>query len=319
MVVLTDVRSAARAQELEEELPALLGARPLFVQVPRVGEVAALRALLETRLKDPEVVPTSERRARALLAGLALPELRGALVARRAALERTEDTRRHLEGFVSLGQETVASLQRLSAEARLEVSRDLGAGLEAATEATRQDIAALAEGMDWFLWETYRDEVVRTVQARTDTFHAQASETLDEALRRLSEQCNAILVDFEQAVSMPAELANVPGLDFAKDAAFSLAAGRVARKALAYVERMGARGGAALGTVNVARRAVARFYRLGGRKAPAELIRRGVPRVVRPVGQLLKFVAKRIGSSTLPSSPFASSGTPAAPRRPHAT
>ncbi len=146
------------------------------------------------------------------------------------------------------------------------------------------------------VWEAYSEQVVNILDQRIKQIVADSKESLEVKIEELAAQFEDYLHEFEQEVPLPpVDVTNLSRDDLAtlKKEMQKLARGPGLRHLLGNLKNMGGRGGVSLGTMNFARKYTAKIYKLFGKKAPADLIRRGIPNAVRPLAKLFKQMEKR--------------------------
>lgn len=292
--VVTDVRGTDRIAEIRSGLEEALGcsvSAPLLI--PRVGEVSDLRARIHTWSEDPTIILSPEVRAAGAVSCLVLPALRGILAQARRARETTPELKGHLVEWIRYAEGTIATIRGDSRATRMAVRDDLRTCAERAAKEVVRDLLNLIEDMARTKLEAHRREVERAIdRALLEEFPRRAEKELHDALTSFASRCHDTVIAFEQGFD-EIDLGGV-GLSFeSPDVIARLARNRGGQAFLAHVRRMGGRGGVHLGMINQARQLVAKGYRLFGRRAPADLIRSGIPKIIRPFARVLKQVEKR--------------------------
>ena len=294
--VLTDVRTPGRIQEILEGLTSSLGFEvSRHAAIARRGDVEALSSILHEFWEDPDFVTPPARGAELALRNVIIPELEMAVRSRERLLEGRELTRQYLEKWIKDGETYATLLRQKSAEARAKALRELKSVVENTGNQAKMELENVIGQMANFLWETYQDECVRTLQTRLlDDFEHRAEKILSDILAELARDCGEAVEAFDQNIRLDELRISAPNFQELKIAATEITGGQAARRFLGSVNRMGGRGGVKQGTINLERKVVAKLYRLAGFKAaPADLIRSGIPRAIGPLGDTLKFLSRR--------------------------
>lgn len=298
LLVLTDTaRARGRIEEIVEQAADLLGTKQVdWVELPAPGEVDSIRRQLKDLAREQHDAESLDARAGTVLRYLVLPELRSAVKRHLANQERGAEAEGHLQKFVNKGRELIRKLEAETADAERRMTREAREGLQRQIEAIQSELDSFIDETEHTVWEAYRDQVGRTLELRCKQHVSDLSESLDSEMRDLVERFADYLKEFEQDVcdfeAISAQLP--PGELAAVKRAFRRGVqGPGLRGFLGHLGKMGGRGGVTLGTMNFARKYVSKLYRLFGKRAPADLIRSGIPNAVRPLAKLLKFVSKR--------------------------
>lgn len=290
--VLTDVRTPGRIEEVMSGIQEVLGFSPRPpVLVPRRGEVEALRVALQEASAAPELRTGAEGRVRSILREIVLPELRSALAKRRATDPR--EGLRHAREWIEKTEWTRNELRLRSLHHRRVAERRLSELVEETASATRSDLLCfLGESSRWRP-DANRDECQRTLEQRLNIeFRERAESRLRDTLEALQREAEELLRPFDQHFAGAQVTESPPGLDRLQGEATRTILDLASRQFLAHLQRLGGRGGVKLGVMNLARQGASRLYSLAGRRAPADLIRTGIPNATRAIGEGLKRLAR---------------------------
>ena len=300
LIVFTDARGLGREDELLDGLEARLGFRPRHCWVGRPGEVIDLQATLERLRADPTVVAPPAQRTAALVTGFAIPILQRRCDGLLEAADGGSDQAERTEEFIAHVRASQRSITAAGKDFRKLSTKSLKQIARARHGAVGADISRLIDGMtvgDRFVWSGFRDDICATIEVDlVNGYSTAASEALEQHARDLAEHLGEELDRLDQRVRQALPVGETPGFDQLKREGRNLAVERGAARGMAYLVRLGGVGGAKMGTINLARKLAAWFYRLGGKdkRAPAELIRRGIPRAVGRLGTAMKHLSKRM-------------------------
>ncbi len=292
--IITDVRGTDRIAEISSGLQEVLGrslSAPLLV--PRVGEVSDLRKRIDAWSADPTIILSPAARATGSVSCIVLPVLKGTLAQARRGREATPELKSHLAEWISYAEGMIATIREDTQATRKVVRKDLRASAKRAAKGVTNNLLKLVDDMSRRKREAYRREVERTIdRALFGEFPRQAEKQLHKELASFASRCHDTVIAFEQSF----DRITLEGVNLyfeSPDVIGRLARNRGGAAFMARVRRMGGRGGVHLGMINQARQLVAKGYRLFGRRAPADLIRSGIPKVIRPFARVLKRVEEK--------------------------
>ena len=296
--VFTDARTPARVPEILSGMADLLGFPVTqHVAVPRRGATSELQDVIEQRWESPMATVPPQERVKAALEHVVLPELRGALETRRVLQADQDRSREFMRQNTARARRAKQVIRARADHHRAAATSELQQHANRKIEQIRIDLDGLIDGSSRFIWETLKDECTRTLVDHHETFFdEEVKGLLTVRLETLAREVNDELVAFEQEAHQHEVVLDLktPGFDGLGRAAGDTFVGQGARQFLGHLGRLGGRGGVKLGTMNFTRQVVARTYRVFGKRAPAELIRRGIPRAVRHLGSALKFLSKQV-------------------------
>lgn len=293
--VLTDLRTPDRLPEILEGMREILGfetAPPVLV--PKRGEVTDLETRIATALDDAKNHYDLDARARDVLRHGVLPVLGATLERHQARRARRDQSIEHARRFRAGALSTAAYIQQRSEEARAEARQGLEELARERVESAREDVAQLIETSDRFLFDSYKDEVARSLNHHLiEDFTPLAEERLLKIVTRMANDCQDRLDAFEQSLEVGGIPVEAPGLQELKATTGKRGIDFASRRFFLYLNRLGGNGGITLGTMNLGRKVVSKAYRAVGKRASQDLIRKGVPNAVRGLGKALKFVGER--------------------------
>lgn len=290
-VVLTDTgRLPERVEEVKEHLPKVLGESINdWIQVPRYGCIESLSEKLRDLSTGESLEQLRSLQAVHMLDRFFLPGIEARLLERKVASEK------HLENL-PLYRKQLEKIQSVRTKISKSFDSHHEKALAHAGVLVSKFESTYMEGI-----ENLIDSVTFKGRAASTDYFAELREfTTSELHERFSAELSELsLGEMKRFISenekyfeeMETFCASGPEFDIRQDQSVekrSRLADIGLRKLLGYSRRLGGRGGVVLGMMNVARKAVSKVYHLFGRRAPADLIRRGIPRIVKPFAKVLK-------------------------------
>jgi len=290
-VVLIDTdRLPERVDEVMEQLPKELGESiDDWIQVPVRGCISSLMKKLKLLSTSEDSEQLRKLQAAHMLEELFIPGINTRLVARKVASEN------YLEN-IPLYKNQLNKVQTARHEICISFENHYESTLVKADQLVSSFESTYMKGVqDLVDSVTFKGRLTPTsyLTELRDFTSNELDSRFSEELSELSlEEMNSFMSENEKYFEeMETFCATGPEFDIRQDQNIekkSKLVGLGLRKLIGYSRRLGGRGGVVLGMMNVARKAVAKVYHLFGRRAPADLIRRGIPRMVRPFAKVLK-------------------------------
>lgn len=293
VVVLTDVRLPKKAEELLAMARDVLGFSPQVVRVTCQNDIDGLVAFLEKSFHDHEKRRDVLAHTVSILREVAFPLFQGNF---QEPDTYAAEMLPYLYNRLEVTNLTIDKLNKLSEDYKRKTIQDLRAIASRQHKKAKHKSTENIDNIS-FVERLMVKEFAEQCHGVLDgilvcEFEDEVEKTFAESCECLMKECNDALEAFEQEIrATPTVLRSMESQ--LQEIAAKRGTSGIAKMFLGHLGRLGGRGGVKLGTYNFARKGVARAYRLFGKKAPAELIRKTIPRVLGRVSTVLKHLSKR--------------------------
>lgn len=291
--VLTNIRSEGRVEETEEHLAERFPGISPAVRVPWRGQIDALERHLDAWRASRGTARSDERRLDDVLRNVVAPELKRVIAA--ASDPELAGEIAYLEESISKARTTEQKLVASSVQAHARLLGDLHQRAAEAESAARQAVTRYGEDASRWTPDAAQREIVRTVTHHLGAnFNRDVERVVAERLDALQREAEDLIRAFDTDVVTPSIARRAPGFESVVQRAPWHGGHHGVQVAISALGRGlgGNSGSVILGTQNLARMVAARTWRtVTGDTLARETVQRTIPRLVRPVGEALKFIA----------------------------
>lgn len=295
IAVLTDTeRLPGRVSELKDYFQSIPWMSITeWISIPRYGKTDRLQRILRELPTSDSFKIKRHEQSKALLQGLFIPIIQSDIDKRRELADNQELNRRHIQEAIEDLSENRKKIIDLFDRFYQQAHEQTLSLVDHHTSEFENSVNDLMKSIDFHARLTPKDYSRELEDVAHEILETSFFDNLEEvSIKQMESFLEEADKYFEK---IEAACTDIPDLDFEHSddlrfntRVFQIGLGRL----LGYAGKLGGRGGVALGVMNIGRKYVSKIYRLFGRRAPANLIRRGIPRAFRPFSKLLKFAGK---------------------------